>query len=185
MVGHTDPDQCRLWRPLPNLYIWQGKSFDINSSRCLRPLSLIEQLLHSTAYIKILACSWLAWPARCPACWCSPSPSPLWWRTSQPSTMTRSAPGKTDPGLMSLHCHCVNMLLVEVPAAAAGEEGGSLRGDPAPVRGSGGAMVPMCVPSTYSLPRTLSWRLWSRLSPATLAPRHSGVTCYGSITWVI
>ena len=57
--------------------------------------------------LTILVCSWLVWPARCPACWCWPSPSPLWWRTSQPSTMTRSAPGKTDPGLMSPYCHCV------------------------------------------------------------------------------
>ena len=42
------------------------------------------------------------------------------------------------------------MLLAEVPAAAAGEEGGSLRGDPAPVRGPGGAVVPMYVPLSYS-----------------------------------
>ena len=37
--------------------------------------------------------------------------------------------------------------LAEVPAAAAGEEGGSLRGDPAPVRGPGGAMLPVTIHS--------------------------------------
>ena len=66
----------------------------------------MKSVSYCTALLTILVCSWLVWPARCPACWCWPSPSPSWWRTSQPSTMTRSAPGKTDPGLVSPYCHC-------------------------------------------------------------------------------